>query len=210
MSHSLNIILASTSPRRSELLQQARVDFSVLAVAVDESVRPSESSVDYILRMAKDKADAALGVLNAGDLTDKATLVLTADTIGVLESGQVLTKPVGKVDAFAMWQLMSGNSHVVMTAVAARLVMAGQLIWQDEILEKTTVRFRALTADDMVYYWQTQEPIDKAGAYAIQGFGATWVAGIEGDYSNVVGLPLVATLGLIERGKSALMSHSFS
>lgn len=210
MSHSLNIVLASTSPRRAELLKQAHVDFSVLAVAVDESVCPSELPVDYISRMVNAKADAALGALNSDDLTDNATLVLTADTIGVLENGQVLTKPVDKADAFAMWHLMSGKTHVVMTAVAARLVMAGRLIWQDEILEKTTVRFRVLNADDMAYYWQTKEPADKAGAYAIQGFGATWVAAINGDYSNVVGLPLVATLGLIERGKNALMSQSLA
>lgn len=210
MSHSLNIVLASTSPRRAELLKQAHVDFSVLAVAVDESVYLSELPVDYISRMVNAKADAALGALNSDDLTDNAKLVLTADTIGVLESGQVLTKPVDKADAFAMWHLMSGKAHVVMTAVAARLVVAGRLIWQDEILEKTTVRFRVLTADDMAYYWQTKEPVDKAGAYAIQGFGATWVAGINGDYSNVVGLPLVATLGLIERSKNALMSQSLA
>lgn len=210
MSHSLNIVLASTSPRRAELLKQAHVDFSVLAVAVDESVCPPELPVDYISRMVNAKADAALGVLNSDDLTDNAMLVLTADTIGVLENGQVLTKPVDKVDAFAMWHLMSGKTHMVMTAVAARLVVAGRLIWQDEILEKTTVRFRVLTADDMAYYWQTKEPADKAGAYAIQGFGATWVTGINGDYSNVVGLPLVATLGLIERGKNALMSQSLA
>lgn len=194
----MNIILASTSPRRSELLRLARLDFSTLAVNIDERYLPNESPTDYICRMVKDKMQGAISLIH----TNSSTLILTADTIGVLPDGQILIKPTGKADAFAMWAKMSDTTHQVWTAVKACLLIDQKIVWQDDILQKTEVQFIPLTPQKMDDYWATGEPADKAGAYAIQGFGASWVKAINGSYSNVVGLPLAETVALIEQGRA--------
>ena len=141
-----------------------------------------------------------------------ALLILTADTIGVLSDDTVLLKPTDYDDAKAMWQSMSDNVHEVWTAVQATLVTKSangcrppswQQSWQQSLLERTTVSFIKLSDDDMQAYWQTGEPADKAGGYAIQGRGAVWVRRIEGSHTNVVGLPLAQTKALIEAGQKA-------
>lgn len=194
----LPIFLASTSPRRHALLNQVNIVHGQLAVAIDETQYPDERPIDYIERMVMQKAVAALAVMHDDH---QQALVITADTIGVLRSGAVLQKPNDYQEAVAMWQQMSDGQHQVWTAVQVSLVgyQDGQLVLLDQQRQtvKTEVNFVKLTEPMMADYWATGEPHDKAGGYAIQGQGAAWVKSIHGSYSNVVGLPLVETIELI-------------
>lgn len=199
----MNLILASTSPRRSELLRLARLDFATLAVDIDERFFCNELPTDYICRMVHEKMQAAISCIH----TNTPTLVLTADTIGVLPNDQILVKPQDKTDAFAMWTKMSDATHQIWTAVQACLLVNGQVVWQDDVLQKTEVQLIALTKQKMNDYWATDEPADKAGAYAIQGFGASWVKSINGSYTNVVGLPLAQVLNMIENAQDFLKNQ---
>lgn len=180
------LFLASTSPRRRELLQQIGLAFSVLDVAVDESVREAERPGDYVVRLAREKAAAGLVGLNEG-------VVVAADTSVVLDD-QVLGKPLSEVDALAMWERLSGRMHQVLTGVAV-----GDRHHIEAALVSTRVHFRPLGRAEMAAYWRSGEPADKAGGYAIQGLGAVFVDAIEGSYSNVVGLPLSETAALLAR-----------
>ena len=212
----MKIILASTSPRRQDLLSLADIEFTTQAVDVDESVLSEEMPQDYIVRMVQAKAEAAAEVIKQSGSSDKNStatnpeqkqkehyLVITADTIGVLADGvSILVKPTDKNDAFAMWQKMSDTQHAVWTAVQLSVVdSVGKVIDTDNILEKTEVTFIELDKAAMEAYWATGEPTDKAGGYAIQGKGASWVERINGSYSNVVGLPLAQTIAAIQRIK---------
>lgn len=212
----MKIILASTSPRRQDLLSLADIEFTTQAVDVDESVLSEEMPQDYIVRMVQAKAEAAAEVIKqfvSSDKNSTATnlerkqkehyLVITADTIGVLADGvSILVKPTDKNDAFAMWQKMSNTQHAVWTAVQLSVVdSVGKVIHTDNILEKTEVTFIELDKAAMEAYWATGEPTDKAGGYAIQGKGAAWVERINGSYSNVVGLPLAQTIAAIKHIK---------
>lgn len=198
----IKTVLASASPRRAELLRLAGVDFEALSADIDESCAAFESPRDYICRMARQKALAVCALLGDG-----ARVVIGADTVGVL-GDRVLQKPKDYDDAKSMWQAMSGRSHEVWTAVHARLWIDGQCLWQSDRLRKTKVYFTKLSAQRMQDYWATGEPQDKAGAYAIQGGAASWVWRIEGDYNNVVGLPLATTLRLLEEAqKRAIASQ---
>ena len=212
----MKIILASTSPRRQDLLALADIEFTTQAVDVDESVLFEEMPQDYIVRMVQAKAEAAAEVIKQFSSSDKNStatnleqkqkehyLVITADTIGVLADGvSILVKPTDKNDAFAMWQKMSNTQHAVWTAVQLSVVdSVGKVIHTDNILEKTEVTFIELDKAAMEAYWATGEPTDKAGGYAIQGKGAAWVERINGSYSNVVGLPLAQTIAAIQRIK---------
>lgn len=196
----LPIFLASTSPRRHALLNQVNIVHGQLAVAIDETQYPDERPIDYIERMVMQKAVAALAVMHDDH---QQALVITADTIGLLRSGVVLQKPNDYQEAVAMWQQMSDGQHQVWTAVQVSLVgyQDGQLVLLDQQRQtvKTEVDFVKLTEPMMADYWATGEPHDKAGGYAIQGQGAAWVKSIHGSYSNVVGLPLVETIELINR-----------
>jgi septum formation protein len=216
----MKIILASGSPRRRELLQQAGLVFTVMSADIDESVQDAETPQAYIQRMVAQKAQAALSALNTEQplLTDleQPFLLLTADTIGILPDGKtILIKPEDRAHAMAMWQQMSASIHQVCTAVQATLVTASTAqapdtgltftpVWSQSILESTAVSFVELAAEEMQRYWQTGEPADKAGGYAIQGGAAHWVASINGSYTNVVGLPLAQTLALIEQARLAV------
>lgn len=213
----MDIILASGSPRRRELLERAQLEFSTLSVDVDETKHDDESPTDYIERMVATKAEAAIQQLASRLKTDKSCfsdslIILTSDTIGVLADGQtVLVKPVDREHAYSMWQQMSDSVHEVWTAVQATHVSLSskvanssthepvfQIINQQRITERTEVTFIALTAEMMSNYWESGEPADKAGGYGIQGLGAIWVSRINGSYTNVVGLPLPQTLALIK------------
>ena len=213
----MDIILASGSPRRRELLERAQLEFSTLSVDVDETQHDEESPTDYIERMVATKAEAAIQQLASRLKTDKSCfsdsfIILTSDTIGVLADGQtVLVKPVDREHAYSMWQRMSDNVHEVWTAVQATYISLSskvanssthepvfQIINQQRITERTEVTFIALTAEMMSNYWESGEPADKAGGYGIQGLGAIWVSRINGSYTNVVGLPLPQTLALIK------------
>lgn len=178
------LYLASTSPRRRELLAQLSLAFQVLQVDVDESRYAGEAPADYVARLARDKA--AAGLVQAGD-----GVVIGADTTVVL-GDEVLGKPATLEEAMAMWGRLAGREHTVLTGVAvgdARRV-ALQVV-------ATRVRFRAIAEAEMRAYWASGEPCDKAGGYAIQGRGAVFVTGIDGSYSNVVGLPLAETATLL-------------
>ena len=217
----MNLILASGSPRRHELLTRAQLDFTVMSVDIDETPHVNESPKDYIERMVASKAEAALEQLNKElnkKLNDRQTdlsesiIILTADTIGVLADGKtVLVKPDSRADAYRMWQQMSDNTHQVWTAVQATQVLLSakssssptsgrvfQIVNQQQITERTDVTFIPLTEEMMENYWDSGEPADKAGGYGIQGLGAAWVSRINGSYTNVVGLPLAQTVALIK------------
>ena len=221
----MNIILASGSPRRRELLERVKLDFTILSVDIDETWYNDESPTDYIERMVATKANAAIQQLNqtVDSSPDSAAscMILTSDTIGVLADGQtVLVKPTDREHAYTMWEQMSDTEHEVWTAVQATLVELKpraldstlgstsdnasecgpvfQIVDQQHILERTSVTFIALTQAMMSDYWDSGEPADKAGAYGIQGLGAAWVSRISGSYTNVVGLPLAQTLALIK------------
>lgn len=178
------IVLASSSPRRRELLQQIGVPFRIQVQSVDETPRPDERPDAYVARLALEKA-RAVAALNPG------SVVLGADTTGVL-ADQILVKPENDADARRMLRAMSGQTHEVLTAIA--LVQD-----EHEVVEvvRTEVTFCPLTDEQIRAYVATGEPADKAGAYGIQGLGAVLVAGIHGSYSNVVGLPLTETAALL-------------
>lgn len=180
------IVLASASPRRGEILDQMRIGYRRVVPRVDESRRAGESGRDLVLRLAQAKARAGRGLAGA------ELPVLGADTL-VLLDGEVLGKPAGREDGLAMLEQLSGRAHEVVTAVA---VASGGGI-QAEV-SRSTVVFRRITAEDAARYWATGEPRDKAGGYAIQGIGGLFVDRLEGSYSGVVGLPLAETERLLE------------
>ncbi|MBE9589809.1 septum formation inhibitor Maf [Moraxella sp. K127] len=184
------LILASTSPRRHELLTQLHIPFTVKSVQIDERFYSHENPHDYIMRMVKTKADKACADVSSA-------IVITADTIGVADD-EILTKPADKAHAFAMWDKLSGGTHEIWTAVCASTVKDRQVIFQKIIKVTTQVTFIKLTAHQKERYWATGEPADKAGAYAIQGGAMAWVRSINGGYTNVVGLPLAQTAELID------------
>ena len=214
----MNIILASGSPRRRELLTRAQLDFRVLSVDIDETQQVDELPKDYIERMVATKAAVAIEQLNQTlnideDSFAESVVILTSDTIGVLPDGKtVLVKPVDREHAYSMWQQMSDNVHEVWTAVQATRVQLlskkeghtpdrikdFQVVDQQQFTERTEVTFIPLTTQMMSDYWDSGEPADKAGGYGIQGLGAAWVERINGSYTNVVGLPLAQTLALIK------------
>ncbi len=175
------LILASASPRRSELLLQAGYRFSVEPADADETARPGEDGVALALRLAQAKAEA-VHARHPGEI------VLGADTVVEAPSGELLGKPADEADAARMLRLLAGTTHAVITGVCvcspARTEVAAAL---------TYVTFHALSEAALAAYIQSGEPIGKAGAYAIQGRAAVWIPRIAGDYSNVVGLPLALT-----------------
>jgi len=182
------IYLASSSPRRRELLRQIGVEFQLLPVVVDESVCADESQEDHVLRLAVAKAEAGHRAIAPG-LT--ARPVLAADTIVVVD-GRILGKPADRRHGMEMLQALSGCAHQVLTAVA--LNTAGQM---RTVLSTSTVCFREMTDDECQAYWETGEPADKAGAYAIQGRAAMFISHLSGSYSGVMGLPLYETAQLL-------------
>lgn len=179
------LVLASQSPRRRELLTQIGVRHRVLAADVDESVRPGEAPDAYVSRVARAKAEAGWQAAGARGA------VLAADTAVVLDA-QILGKPADRDDALHMLGALSGRDHRVLTAVALRTAQGLRAT-----VVETRVWFRSLTPAEIVAYWDSGEPRDKAGAYGIQGRGAVFVARIEGSYSGVVGLPLCETWALL-------------
>ena len=175
--------LASTSPRRREILAALQLEFSVGHVDVDETPQVGEVPADMALRLARAKAEAG----NAG----AHDLVLAADTVVVVD-GRSLGKPADEQDCLAMLDALSGRSHTVLTGVALRGPDG-----TSTALSATDVYFREICRDEALAYWQSGEPCDKAGAYAIQGLGGVFVERIEGSYSGVVGLPVFETVSLL-------------
>ncbi|WMC10166.1 Maf family protein [Oceanimonas pelagia] len=182
------LYLASASPRRRELLAQLGVSFELVRPEVEERQRPGEAATDYVQRLAQSKAQAGAA------LAPRPLPVLGGDTIVVVD-GEVLEKPQSEAHGKAMLRRLSGRCHEVMTAMA--LATGGGC---EVVLVTTEVTFRALSEADIDRYWRTGEPADKAGGYGIQGLGGRFVARIHGSYSAVVGLPLVETEALLQRG----------
>jgi septum formation protein len=173
------IILASASPRRAEILRTIGWPFEVLPVDLDESTRADEGAVDYVRRLAKGKADAAAA-------RRSASIIVAADTT-VTVDGQILGKPADELDAMRMLRLLNNRWHQVMTGIA---VINPELSRSVVAHEETEVKFAAMSEDEIAWYARTLEPMDKAGAYAIQGLGSRFIEEIRGDYFNVVGLPI--------------------
>lgn len=182
------LYLASASPRRRQLLEQLRLSFEVRIADVDETLRPGELPADYVLRLARTKAETVVR-----ELGRPAAWVLAADTAVVLGSA-ILGKPNGREDGLAMLQRLSGREHVVLSAIA--LWHDGKL---DTALSTSEVRFRTIAAAEAAAYWDTEEPADKAGGYGIQGLGAVFVERLQGSYSGIMGLPLFETVELLRR-----------
>jgi septum formation protein len=176
--------LASSSPRRREILAALDLDFTVGNADVDEQQLDGETAGDMVLRLARDKARAGA----PGD----EFIVIGADTAVVL-GGTIFGKPRDQDNALEMLAQLSGQTHQVMTGVA---VWAGREM--RVALSTTDVRFREISPDEALAYWQSGEPADKAGAYAIQGKGGVFVQEIDGSYSGVVGLPVFETVKLLE------------
>jgi septum formation protein len=190
MSSSPQLHLASTSPRRREILQSLGIDFEVVMVETDESPRIGESAEELVLRLAIAKAEAATG----------ADYVLGSDTVVVLDD-LVLGKPVDSDDAVDMLLALSGRSHLVLTAVALRMPNGTRTV-----LSKTDVRFREIDRDEAIRYWHSGEPADKAGGYGIQGLGGIFVEAINGSYSGVMGLPVFETVELLKSAGIEVLS----
>lgn len=186
----MQIYLASQSPRRRELLQQIGVRFRVLAADVNEAPLPRETPEDYVLRIARIKAEVAW--MRVAERRLQPHPVLAADTAVIL-GRHILGKPATDAAARAMLQALSGRSHRVLTSVAVayenRLKLA---------TSETRVKFRRLAADEIAHYVASGEPHDKAGGYGIQGLAASFIARIEGSYSGVMGLPLFETARLLK------------
>lgn len=185
------LILASGSPRRRELLAQAGYRFSIESADIDESQRADEQPDAYVLRLAEEKARAVLA-RHAAAKHHAPVMVLGADTTVVCD-GEILGKPRDADDARRMLRRLSGRTHLVLTGVAVATragVKSG--------VEQTEVTFARIADDELELYCASGEPMDKAGAYGIQGYAARWIPRIEGCYFNVMGLPIARTVRLIE------------
>ncbi|MBT4164937.1 MAG: septum formation inhibitor Maf [Porticoccaceae bacterium] len=182
-----DLILASASPRRVDILNQIGVRFSVAPADINESQWSNESSAEFVCRLASQKAktgyDAQIG----------SQPVLGADTI-VLCNEQIFGKPKDYSDSKRMLSQLSGRAHKVISAVAINNGIESAVL-----MSETLVIFRAISEQECLNYWSTGEPVGKAGSYAIQGFGSIFVESIEGSYSGVVGLPIAETCRLLRR-----------
>ena len=192
MLESVNLILASASPRRRELLAQAGFSFTVHPAHVPEDPLPGEDPIAYVTRLAREKAEAVLHELSSKTPAPQKVVVLGADTTVTLDN-QILAKPADPADAARMLRQLSGRTHHVITGVAVVTADSTQVA-----AEVTAVRFLSLSDQEIEDYVASGEPMDKAGAYAIQGRAARWIPRIEGCYFNVVGLPLALVTALLE------------
>jgi septum formation protein len=190
------LILASASPRRHELLTQAGLTFTAEAANLNEDLLPNEAAAAYVQRLAEEKAQAVWNAHKASDSTEDPLVVLGADTCVVVE-GQILGKPIDSADARRMLELLSGRTHAVLTGIAA--ITAKKTVRD---LDITHVTFNVITDSEIWQYIASGEPLDKAGAYAIQGYAARWIPRIEGCYFNVVGLPIARTITLLAQAES--------
>ena len=202
------MILASQSPRRRELLEDAGFELTIIPAQIDESRIPGETPVELVGRLAAEKAEAVRASLGAGVRDD---LLVAADTI-VWMGDEALGKPSDASDATAMLHELSGRTHHVSTGVCAmRLAPGGERIGETCFVETTDVTFWELTEAEVAAYVATGEPLDKAGAYGIQGAGRMLVRRVDGDYPNVVGLPverLVRELGRLMSGDADTVAES--
>jgi len=183
---SVQIILASASPRPKELLDQIKVSYRVHPVDLDETPLPDETPLNYVQRLAAEKSAACVAHLKT------EIPVLAADTAVIL-GNMIMGKPKDQADALAMLRQLSGKTHQVYSAISLR----GRE--HSIALSITEVTFRRLTEREILDYWCSGEPVDKAGSYAIQGMGGMFVESIKGSFSGVVGLPLFETAELLSK-----------
>ena len=186
MSNTAQIILASASPRRSELLRQIGIEHIILSADIDETPLFDESPMAYVERVAAEKSLACQQQFSTH------LPVLSADT-SVICDNEIIGKPEDLEHAIAILSKLSGRTHQVFSAVSFR----GNQHWQ--AISISEVSFRQLTRDEIIAYWNTGEPCDKAGAYAIQGLASTFINAISGSFSGIMGLPLFETAQLLAR-----------
>jgi septum formation protein len=191
------LMLASTSPRRRELLAQTGLSFTVAAANINEELLQNEAAAAYVQRLAEEKAQAIWNANQSLDTPDDPLIVLGADTCVVCD-GHILGKPGDTADARRMLELLSGRTHAVLTGLA---IISSKKIVRD--VEITQVTFNQLNDREIAQYIASGEPLDKAGAYAIQGYAARWIPRIEGCYFNVVGLPIARTIALLTEIQTA-------
>lgn len=182
------LVLASSSPRRRELLSRLGVSFTIVVPEVDEAVLPGESPTDHVQRLARSKALAVAGPLTAG-------LVIGADTVVVLD-GRIIGKPRDRKDAEAMLGGLAGRTHRVYSGIAVADA-ASEEVHVDVACSRVTIR--PIGTNEIRRYIASGEPLDKAGAYAVQGEGGRYVTGVEGSLTNVIGLPLEELRTLLRR-----------
>jgi septum formation protein len=192
------LILASASPRRRELLTQAGLDFTVESADINEDRHEHESAAAYVQRLAEEKSQTIWNLRSALDTQADPLFVLGADTC-VVADGHILGKPANVEDARRMLQILSGRTHAVLTGVA--VANRGKILADVEV---TQVMFNVLNDAEIAKYVSSGEPLDKAGAYAIQGYAARWIPRIEGCYFNVVGLPIARTIALLQEAAGSL------
>ena len=196
----MRLLLASASPRRAELLAAAGFDFEVQPADVDEAVRPGETPLAYVCRVAEAKAAAVLNpesripnpAPRVPNPESRNGIVVAADTVVVVDQ-RILGKPADRRDAVRMLRLLSGRRHEVLTAVTAVRASQARLTR----VQSTVVELASLSNDEIDWYVGTGEPFDKAGAYAVQGLASRFVTRIEGSYSNVVGLPIALVYAML-------------
>lgn len=188
------MILASASPRRRELLEKYNINFEVLVTDTDETISQAVSPREFALRISEKKAKAAVSQTHYSD-----AVIIAADTIVALD-GVIFGKPLDEEDAAKMLKALSGKWHEVYSGITVAFLDGGQVSYKQEVC-CTKVKFHALSDEEIGVYIKTGEPMDKAGAYAIQGIASQFVKQIDGDYENVVGLPVQTVLNLIESNK---------
>lgn len=175
------LVLASASPRRADLLRAAGIPFDVIVADIDERPSPGEEPEAYARRMSMSKAHAVISMADGRP-------VLAADTVVVVD-GDILGKPADPTDAARMLARLSGRAHEVLTAIT---------LGDETIVARTTVEFAPMSAAEIAWYVASGEPMDKAGAYGIQGLASCFILRIEGSYTNVVGLPVALVYGLVK------------
>jgi len=180
------IYLASASPRRAVLLTQLGLEFEVVPANLDESFREGEACAEYVQRLSLEKARSV-----SSKLVSNGGTILAADTVVILD-GRAMGKPIDQDDGMRMLSELSGRSHEVFTAVSVCNESR-----EASVLNRSTIRFRVISRAEINAYWHTGEPVDKAGAYAIQGRGAIFVEALRGSYTGVMGLPLFETARLL-------------
>ncbi len=188
-----HLVLASASPRRAEILRSVGWSFETSPADIDESIKMGESPADHVQRLAREKAERVAH-------TRKEGLVLGADTIVVIDDNRILGKPRDASEAQEMLKVLRNRAHDVLTGVALIRAETKEIVIAHE---RTRVTFAAMTDDEIAWYVTTEEPMDKAGAYAAQGRAALFVEGIEGDYWNVVGLPVQLVYKLLRQINSS-------
>ncbi len=187
------LVLASASPRRQELLRNAEIEFIVQPADVNEDLLPNEEPESYVKRLALAKAQAVWDQLTGDRRLASGDWVLGADTTVIVDH-HILAKPVDAADAARMLRLLSGRTHMVSTGVC----LIGEGV-EDVRCETTRVTFDPLSEEDIQMYVAHGEPMDKAGAYAIQGIASRWISRIEGCYFNVVGLPVPLVCRMVKK-----------